>query len=48
MDRLGMELRDLIEKRVSMDRYRPVEMLAFGAIALTAGAVIAFFLGVRI
>ena len=46
LDKLAEEFRMSLEKRVSLDRYRPVEMLAFGAITLIFGALAAFVLGV--
>jgi hypothetical protein len=46
LDKLADEFRASLDKRVSLDRYRPVEMLAFGAITLIFGALVAFVLGV--
>ena len=41
IDRLSEDLRYMIEKRVTLDRFRPVELLAFGGISLTFGALAA-------
>jgi hypothetical protein len=41
IDRLSDELRGMIDKRVTLDRFRPVELLAFGGISLTFGALAA-------
>jgi len=46
LDKLAAEFRADLEKRVSLERYRPVEMLTFGAITLIFGALAAFVLGV--
>jgi len=41
IDRLADDLKAMIEKRVTLDRFRPVELLAFGSISLTFGALAA-------